>query len=73
MTLLISSLAQNTQPISLAAEYMRWSRRTIGAAFLGSITAATYVRADARSDDPFYVDRVVQLVHPFIKYWQDEG
>ncbi|MBA7536199.1 hypothetical protein ES705_28462 [subsurface metagenome] len=50
ITNLIPSLAQNNLPITLGAEYMRWSRRTIGAAFLGSVTAATYVRQEARSD-----------------------
>jgi len=71
ITLLISSLAQNNLPITLGAEYMRWSRRTIGAAFLGSITAATYVRQEARSDDPYYVDKLILSAHPFLPLWVD--
>ena len=71
ITLLISSLAQNNLPITLGAEYMRWSRRTIGAAFLGSITAATYVRQEARSDDPYYVDKLILSAHPFLPLWFD--
>jgi hypothetical protein len=73
ITLLIINLAQNNLPITLGAEYMRWSRRTIGAAFLGSITAATYVRAEARSDDPYYIDREVLSIHPFLPLWADKG
>jgi len=69
ITLLISSLAQNNLPITLAAEYMRWSRKTIGAAFLGSITAATYVRQEAMSDDPYYADKLVLSSHPFLPLW----
>lgn len=71
ITLLISSLAQNNLPITLGAEYMRWSKRTIGAAFLGSITAATYVRQEARSDDPYYVDKLILAAHPFLPLWVD--
>ena len=71
ITLLISSLAQNNLPITLGAEYMRWSRKTIGAAFLGSITAATYIRQEARSEDPYYVDTVVLSAHPFLPLWVD--
>jgi len=73
ITLLISSLAQNNLPITLGAEYMRWSKKTIGAAFLGSITAATYIRQEARSDDPFYVDKLILSVHPFLKLWGEEN
>ena len=69
ITLLISNLAQSNLPLTLGAEYMRWSRKTIGAAFLGSITAATYVRQEAMSDDPFYVDKLILSVHPFLKLW----
>ncbi len=71
ITLLISSLAQNNLPITLGAEYMRWSRKTIGAAFLGSIMAATYVRQEAMSDDPFYVDKLILSSHPFVPLWLD--
>ncbi len=71
ITLLISSLAQNNLPITLGAEYMRWSRRTIGAAFLGSITAATYVRQEAKSEDPYYVDKLIFSAHPFLPLWID--
>lgn len=73
ITLLIANLAQNSLPLTLGAEYMRWSKRTIGAAFLGSITAATYVRAEARSDDPYYIDREVLSVHPFLSLWADKS
>jgi len=71
ITQLLSSLAQNNLPITLGAEYMRWSRKTIGAAFLGSITAATYVRQEARSEDPYYVDKLILSVHPFLPFWVD--
>ena len=72
ITLLISSLAQNNLPITLGAEYMRWSKNTIGAAFLGSMTAATYIRQEARSDDPFYVDKLILSVHPFLELWGED-
>jgi len=71
ITLLLSSLAENKLPITLGAEYMRWSRKTIGATFLGSITAATYVRQEARSDDPYYVDKLIFSAHPFLPLWVD--
>lgn len=65
-TLLITNLAKNDYPISMAGEYLRWSKERIGYSFLGTPMAGVYSHPEAVSGDPFYLDRVVFSVHPFL-------
>ena len=69
LTALIINLAKADYPPSLAAEFLRWSKRSIGAVFLGSPMAGLYTHPEAISADPFNLDRTVFNIHPFLKEW----
>ena len=71
LTLLITNLAKADYPPSWAAEYLRWSKRSVGAIFLGSGTAGIYAHSEALSTDPFELDRVVLSVHPFVQAYTE--
>jgi len=72
LTLLITNLAKNDYPPSWAAEYMRWSKKSIGAIFLLSSTAGIYAHSEVLSTDPFELDRVVFSIHPFLQAYTDQ-
>ncbi len=74
LTLLIRNLAKADEDITYAAQYLRWSRKTIGATFLGTPMAGVYMHPEARTNDIFEVDRVCQRedIHPFLNAYRKE-
>ena len=68
-TLIPIGLAKADAPLTLWGEFMGWSKKSIGAAFFGTPMAGVYGRPEIVSSDPFYVDREVFTVHPFLKLW----
>lgn len=72
LTLLVTNLAKNDYPPSWAAEYMRWSKKSVGAIFLGSSMAGIYAHPEVLSTDPFELDRVVFSIHPFLKAYTEQ-
>lgn len=72
-TLLPIALAKADKPLTLIGYFMRWSRRTTGARFLGTPMGGVYARPEIMSEDPFFVDREVFAVHPFLPLWADKG
>ncbi|MBA7685927.1 hypothetical protein ES703_94358 [subsurface metagenome] len=72
-TLLPTALAKADKPLTLVGYFLRWSRKSIGARFLGTPMAGVYARPDILSSDPFFVDREVFEVHPFLPLWVDKG
>jgi len=72
LTLLITNLAKADYPPSWAAEYLGWSKRSVGAIFLGSNMEGIYAHPEVLSTDPFELDRVVFSVHPFLQAYNEQ-
>ena len=70
-TLLPTALAKADKPLTLIGYFLRWSRKTTGARFLGTPMGGVYARPEILSEDPFFVDREVFQVHPFLPLWVD--
>lgn len=71
-TLLPIALAKADKPLTLVGYFLRWSRRSTGARFLGTPMGGVYARPEILSADPFFVDREVFEVHPFLPLWADK-
>lgn len=71
-TLLPMALAKADKPLTLIGYFLRWSRRSTGARFLGTPMGGVYARPEIMSSDPFFVDREVFEVHPFLPLWIKE-
>jgi len=71
-TLLPISLAKADKPLTLVGYFLRWSRKSTGARYLGTQMAGIYDRPEILSSDPFFLDREVFEVHPFLKLWGDK-
>ena len=70
-TLLPGPLAKADKPLTLVGYFLRWSRHSTGAKFLGAPMGGVYARPEILSSDPFFVDREVFQVHPFLPLWVD--
>ncbi len=68
-TLLPIALAKADKPLTLVGYFLRWSRRSTGARFLGTPMGGVYARPEILSADPYFIDREVFSVHPFLKHW----
>jgi hypothetical protein len=72
-TLLPTALAKADKPLTLVGYFLRWSRKSIGAKFLGTPMGGVYARPEIMSSDPYFTDKEVFEVHPFLKLWADKG
>ena len=72
-TLLPIALAKADKPLTLIGYFMRWSRKSIGTRFLGTPMGGVYARPEILSSDPFFVDKEVFAVHPFLPLWKADG
>ena len=72
-TLLPGALAKADKPLTLIGYFMRWSRKSIGTRFLGTPMGGVYARPEVMSSDPFFVDKEVFAVHPFLPLWKADG
>lgn len=72
-TLLPGALAKADKPLTLVGHFLRWSRRSIGARFLGTPMGGVYARPEILDFDPHFVDREVFEVHPFLPLWANKG
>lgn len=72
-TLLPISLAKADKPLTLVGYFLRWSRRSTGARFLGTPMGGIYARPEILSADPYFIDREVFEVHPFLNEWVVKG
>jgi len=70
-TLLPVALAKADKPLTLVGYFLRWNRHSTGARFLGTRMGGVYARPEILSSDPFFVDREVFQVHPFLPLWVD--
>ncbi len=70
-TLLPVALAKADKPLTLVGYFMRWNRKAMGSQFLGSAMGGVYSHPEILSTDPFFVDREVFEVHPFLQLWAD--
>jgi len=72
-TLLPIALAKADKPLTLIGYFLRWSRKSIGTKFLGTPMGGVYARPEVMSSDPFFVDKEVFAVHPFLLLWAGKG
>ncbi|MBA7464969.1 hypothetical protein ES707_00127 [subsurface metagenome] len=70
-TLLPISLAKADKPLTYVGYFLRWSRKSTGSRFLGTPMAGVYARPEILDSDPFFADREVFEVHPFLPLWGD--
>jgi len=70
-TLLPIALAKNDKPLTLVGYFLRWSRKTTGSRFLGTPMGGVYARPEIMSSDPYFIDKEVFEVHPFLPMWAD--
>ena len=69
-TMLEINLAKNNLPPSYAAQWMGWAKTSIGARYSQAPMAGVYTHTEILSnDDPFYFDRLIYRVHPFLPPW----
>ncbi len=69
-TLLQVACAAKYQSLTMAAEYMGWSNSRIGQELFGAQMAGTYLHTEILSTDPYYQDKLIYAVHPFLKLWE---
>ncbi|KKN34638.1 hypothetical protein LCGC14_0791540 [marine sediment metagenome] len=72
-TLLPGALAKADKPLTLVGYFLRWSPKSTGARYLGTPMAGVYARPEILSPDPFFADREVFEVHPFLPLWADKS
>lgn len=70
-TLAPINLAREGLPLTFWAEYMRWSKKSIGTRFLGSAMAGHYTHPEILSTDRFSLDRIILSIHPLLPYWRE--
>lgn len=70
-TLLPTACAKADIPLTFIGYFLRWSRKSWGAKILGAPMAGAYVRPEILSDDPFYIDRQIFSIHPFLSWWEE--
>ncbi len=59
----------NMSAYPLWAESCGWSKGKQGINFAGSAMAGRYAHDEVLSQDPFWIDRLLYSVHPFLKVW----
>lgn len=69
VTVLPTVLAKNDKPLTYIGYFLRWSRRTTAATFLGVAMGGRYTRLGLLNEDPFFIDKEIFTVHPFLQYW----
>lgn len=72
LTLLVMNLAKNDYPPALAADYLGWSKKSIGKMFFGTAMAGVYHHPEILDSDPFGLDRICFSVHPFLPSYRNK-
>ena len=70
-TLIPTALAKGDKDITLVGDFMRWSKKEFGKKLFGTPMAGVYRRPQLLSTDPFFVDKEIFSVHPFLPLWAD--
>lgn len=70
-TFLPGALAKADKDITLVGYFLRWSRRDFGNRFFGTPMGGVYSRPEILSPDPYFVDKEVFSIHPFLPLWVD--
>lgn len=65
-------LAAKRLPLSLYADYTGWAKTTKGTVYGGAAMLGVYSHPEVMSSDPYYVDRLIYPIHPFLKLWAGE-
>jgi len=70
-TLLGFLLPRNNLDPAMLADYMGWSKTSMGIAFRGAPMAGLYHHPEVLFNDPFGLDKVVYPLHPFLHFWEE--
>jgi hypothetical protein len=62
-------LPKNDIPASLWSDYTGWAKRTAGEKFFNSAMAGYYSHTEILDQDPYWIDKQIYAVHPFLKTW----
>ncbi len=57
-------------PLSIWSDYAGWTKEEKGRVFLGSAMAGHYSHSEIIGKDPYWIDRAIYPVHPFLKCWE---
>lgn len=71
--LVLMELVKASLDPSLAADYFRWAKTTMGKTFFGTPMAGFYRRPEVVFQEEFGLDKVVLEVHPFPRLWAPDG
>ncbi len=63
-------LKQTQYPASIFADFAGWSKETKGRRFFDSAMMGHYTHSEVMNDDPYWIDRAIYSVHPFLKAWE---
>lgn len=66
------ALAKNDIPLSFWADYQGWAPATKGTVYAGSPMMGVYSHPEILSSDPFFIDKLIYPVHPFLHLWADK-
>ena len=66
------ALAKNDLEAIWRGDYMGWTRSTSGRKFAGFAMASTYHHPDIHSDDPWYQEKAIIAIHPFLPCWDNK-
>jgi integrase len=64
------AIARSDLSQSLLGEWMGWSKARIGETYGGSAMVGIYRDSSGGSEDPFWLDRQILPIHPFLKLWK---
>jgi len=67
------ALAKDKIPLSIWADYQGWAPVTKGNVYGGAAMMGVYSHPEIMSNDPFYIDKLIYPVHPFLPLWAKDG
>lgn len=70
-TLLEWNLAAERLPLSIVADDQGWSKKTKGLTYGGAAMLGVYAHPEVISSDPFFLDRLIYPLHPFLPWWEE--
>ncbi len=68
-TALKIELLKADYPESWVADFMGWSKVSKGSTFAGAPMVGIYDHPEILSDDPWYQEKAIIAVHPFLPFW----
>ncbi len=69
VTMLAALLPKNSLDPALLADYMGWSKSSLGPLYGGAAMVSFYRHPEVLDTDPYGGDRLIYGVHPFLSLW----